>query len=99
MNATTARRVVPMFADSIRCCHPGCGHHVSASRPSQRVDLFLAHLHTHLPGSGPGSVPSLSSGPVPGETARTGHPPDSRRTGAGPITLATTPTIGIGAQL
>jgi hypothetical protein len=85
MNAATARRVVPLFADTIVCLHPGCGHIVSAPRPSERVDAFHAHVLTHLPSSGPGSIRSLSSGPVHGETARTSSPADTSRSGAGPI--------------
>lgn len=90
MNAVTARRVMPLFADTVVCLHPGCGHVVSAPCPSARVDAFFTHLDTHLPSSGPGSRPMLSSGPVHGEAARTSSPADSRRTGAGPINATRT---------
>ena len=47
MNATDARRTVPLFQRAIRCCAPRCGVLVSAADAVAVHDAYVAHMDTH----------------------------------------------------
>lgn len=47
MNATDARRTVPLFAHAIRCIAPRCGVLVSAADAVTVHAAYVAHMDTH----------------------------------------------------
>lgn len=47
MNATDARRTVPLFQHAIRCCAPRCGVLVSAADAVAVHGAYVAHMDTH----------------------------------------------------